>query len=486
MLAKFNLAPAGVKPLATDHALVVLPAGKTLPGNLPGGDTLRKVMARRTLKAADLTQSAISADLGNGTLCAWVAWDATKTRFERLSSLRKALQPLLDDGVRSLEVHVVGDAAAMSEAAVDTLYVVWANGAPLPVAKRKAERKPLERILWHGVAPDAATRATVAAVAEGNRLARELTAAVPNSLHPQAYRARIGKFATEAGLGHQEYDCKKLRKLGAGAFLAVARGSGDDAGAAIVHLSYAPRGAKERIALVGKGICFDTGGHNLKPARYMAGMHEDMAGSAVVLGILHAARAVKLPLRIDAWLAIARNHLSPEAYTQGEVVKALDGTTIEIVHTDAEGRMVLADTLCLAGREKPAAVIDFATLTGSMIVALGTRQSGVLSPDANFAAQAVAAGAACGERLVAFPVPADYDADLDSKVADVKQCTLDGEADHILAASFLQRFVGERPWLHIDLAAANCKGGLGAIATDVTGFGVAWGLEFLRQRSGGL
>jgi leucyl aminopeptidase len=125
---------------------------------------------------------------------------------------------------------------------------------------------------------------------------------------------------------------------------AVAQGS-DETDAAIVCLRYRPRGATKTVALVGKGICFDTGGHNLKPARYMQGMHEDMNGSAVALGILTAATAAKLEVNIDCWLALAQNHLSPRAYKQNDIVTALNGTTIEVVHTDAEGRMVLADTL---------------------------------------------------------------------------------------------------------------------------------------------
>ena len=209
-------------------------------------------------------------------------------------------------------------------------------------------------------------------------------------------------------------------------------------------------------------------------------MHTDMSGSAVALGVLLAATRLRVPIRLDAGLAIAQNHLSPGAYTQNEVVVALDGTTVEITHTDAEGRMVLADTLALAARERPDEIIDFATLTGSMVVALGTRMSGVIANREELAAAAVEAGVATGERVVAFPMPADYDELLESKVADVKQCLLEsGHADHLLAARFLQRFVGECPWLHVDLAAVTNRSGLGAVGTDVTGFGVALALELL-------
>ena len=186
-------------------------------------------------------------------------------------------------------------------------------------------------------------------------------------------------------------------------------------------------------------------------------------------------------MNIDCWLAIAQNHISAKAYKQNDVVTALNGTTIEVVHTDAEGRMVLADTLALAAREKPNAIVDFATLTGSLGAALGERYSGVLSNRDELLTQAVAAGKASGERICAFPMDEDYEPALDSDIADIKQCTLDGDADHILAARFLNRFVDKRPWLHVDLSSSNCDDGLGAVDTEVTGFGVAWGIRLLAE-----
>ena len=178
------------------------------------------------------------------------------------------------------------------------------------------------------------------------------------------------------------------------------------------------------------------------------------------------------------------SHLSPRAYKQNEVVTALNGTTIEIVHTDAEGRMVLADTLTLAARGNPDLIVDFATLTGSMHTALGDRYSGIFATSGELARRALAAGAASGERVCVFPQDADYDEALESKIADVKQCAMEGGADHILATRLLKRFTDDRPWIHMDLSGSSCKGGLGAVGTDVTGFGVAWGVEFLRSLVG--
>ncbi len=236
------------------------------------------------------------------------------------------------------------------------------------------------------------------------------------------------------------------------------------------------------LALVGKGICFDTGGHNLKPAKYMQGMHEDMNGSAVALGVLTAATMQQLSVKIDCWLAIAQNHIGPLAYKQNDVVTALNGMTIEIVHTDAEGRMVLADTLTLASRQKPDVILDYATLTGSMAVAVTDRMSGVISNRPELACKAIGAGTAAGERIVAFPYEEDMDSDLDSDIADIKQCTLEGGGDHMLAARFMGKFIeNDVAWCHADLSSTNRKGGLGAVQSDVNGFGVGFGLEMIKS-----
>lgn len=460
------------------HLLFVLPAQR--PDALPFAEVLDAKLKRRKEKYEDLGKSPLTADLPNGAVAAWVVLKDGHSTFERHTALRKAVGVLLEEQPVQLSIAVHGNDAQRESAARAAVYVAAVNGAHLPVRKQKDERRALERIELFGYAGDVSA---AAALAEGNTLARSLTTLPPNDLTPGLYRDRIKALAGEHGWVHEEYDMKRLRKLGAGAFVAVAQGSEID-DAAIVHLTYAPKKAKQSYALVGKGICFDTGGHNLKPARYMHGMHEDMNGSAVALGILLAATRLKLPVKIDVWLALAQNHISPKAYKQNDVVTALNGTTIEIIHTDAEGRMVLADTLTLASRAKPDFMMDFATLTGSMVTAVGTRYSGVLGNRPELLCKAVGVGQQAGERVCAFPFDEDYESELDSKIADVKQCTLDGEADHILAARFLARFIEKDvPWLHVDLAAVNHKGGLGAVASDTTGFGVGFGLQLLQSLS---
>ncbi len=455
------------------HVLVVMPAVRDLPDGCPDRAMLLAVLKRRNKKIGSLKTAPLVAGSAEGGLRVWCMLDPAQSPFDQQTLLRKAVEPLLEEQPAGIDVLIVGEQAFADAAATLAAYVALANGTPLP-AQKKIVAKSLKTLTVWGARVD--DRALV--LAEASLLTRTLTASPPNALTPAAYRERLAGMASDHGWEIEEYGVERLRELGAGAFLAVAQGSaiGD---AAIVRLTCGPRDARRRVAIVGKGICFDTGGHNLKSAKSMTGMHEDMAGSAVALGILLAASSLGLPLRVDIWLALARNEISPQAYRQGDVVTAVNGTTIEIVHTDAEGRMVLADALALAARDKPDLMIDFATLTGSMVYALGTRYAGLFATDAALADAAVAAGRTSGERVCVFPMDEDYDAELDSAVADVKQCTLEGEADHILAARFLKRFVGKTPWVHVDLSTASCKGGLGAIATDQTGFGVAWGIDFL-------
>ncbi|HYP67282.1 MAG TPA: leucyl aminopeptidase family protein [Thiobacillaceae bacterium] len=464
---------------AASHIVVLMPNAKSLPA-LPGLDALNAALKRRAVKIEELAKSPIAVEI-DGTLVAYAMVDGQAQTFERHTQIRKAWECLSAEQPESAAVAILGDADFRKQTGRDAAYVLAVNAEPLPSHKSKAKGKALKKALLFGVSGCGVDEAL--AIATGNVLTRSLTVLPPNELTPGEYRKRIKALAKTYGWSVKEYGFDKLKRMGAGAFCAVAQGS-PAKDAAIVHVTYEGSGGRglkkvKRIALVGKGICFDTGGHNLKPAKYMHGMHEDMNGSAVVLGMLAAASVLKLPVVLDGWLALAENHISPQAYRQNEVVTALNGTTIEVMHTDAEGRMVLADTLTLAVRGKPHLIADFATLTGSMHYALGSRMSGVFATSSELAHQASRAATASGERLVVFPQPADYDSSLDSAVADVKQCTLEGEADHILAARFLSRFVENAPWIHMDLSASACKGGLGAVSSEQTGFGVAWGVALL-------
>jgi leucyl aminopeptidase len=291
--------------------------------------------------------------------------------------------------------------------------------------------------------------------------------------------AMARRLARREGWSFRFYDERALARLGAGAFLAVARAN-EHRGAGIARLTYRPRGARRRIGLVGKGICFDTGGINLKSHKGMYQMHGDMQGSAVAVGTLLALARRRAPLEIDCWLALTENQIGPRAYRPQEVVRASNGVTIQVVHSDAEGRMVLADTLALASRARPRLLLDFATLTGACVNALPDRYSGVFTNRAACRGELEGAGRASGERGWGIAMDPAFADELDSPVADVMQCALDNKGDHILAARFLSRFVpGSVAWAHVDLSASERKGGLAHVPSEFTGFGVRFATQLI-------
>jgi leucyl aminopeptidase len=448
--------------------------------NIPFKDNLVIKLKRIKSKFNDLNKTPLTIELPNGGVASYVILDHQLNMFQRHTLLRKAIKPIISEQAENIDICVFGEEAIKEAHTCAAYYVVTVNAANLPSRKKEHKPNALKCVTIHGYK---ATHdyAYVNARVAGNTLCRELTITPPNDLTPTLYRQKIAKLASENGWNHKEYDMNALKEMGAGAFIAVAQGS-EQQDAAIVHLTYNPANAQKHIAIIGKGICFDTGGHNLKPSKYMLGMHEDMNGSAVSLGILLAASQMQLPIKLDCWLAIAQNHIGPNAFKQNDVITALNGMTIEIVHTDAEGRMVLADTLTLASHEKPDVMIDFATLTGSMITAVSDRMSGVITNRPELATKAADADSESGERIVMFPYNDDFDSDLDSDIADIKQCTLEGDADHIHAARFLGKFIeNDTPWIHTDLSSANRKGGLGAVESDTNGFGVGFGLALIKR-----
>jgi leucyl aminopeptidase len=479
--------PPGAAPLAAlEYLVVLLPASRR--HRPPAGFAAAGLLLQQLHQAqGDDATGPFATDLPNrrATHVVLALADDAADPFTLLTLARKLLAPVLQRNPRRIGLLVAGFAAEPARRAAEALVAAALAGHfTLPTLKSTpAKARRLNTIDIYGVAAALDTE-RLTAEAVGNHLARSLTVLPPNLLTPGEYRRRIALLARQQRWQMSTLNSRALRRLKAGAFLAVAQGSAQD-DAAIVHLRYTPPRARRtpKLALVGKGICFDTGGMNLKTSRHMHGMHEDMEGSAVALGTLLALTRLKAPFAIDCWLALAQNHIGPRAYKQNDVVTACNGTTIEVIHTDAEGRMVLADTLALAAREKPRLIIDYATLTGTCVYALGTRYRGAFTNRDALTPAIIAAGRESGERVWPFPLDDDYDQALESGIADIKQCTLEGEADHILAARFLKRFVADRPWLHIDLSAGNSKGGLAHIPTDVTGFGVRFTLNLLLDRN---
>lgn len=397
----------------------------------------------------------------------------------------------------TLSIMLVGfDHAQQQKLGEAALSAVLAANHQLPEFKKSSasdkssasKATPLKTIHLYGMEARINSK-RILAESKGCELARSLTMLPPNKLTPGEYRKKINQLARQHGWKVNTLDSKTLKQKKAGAFLSVVQGSAKD-DAAIVHIRYTPittstakKTRQPTLALVGKGICYDTGGINLKPAKHMFGMHEDMGGSAVALGTLLTLSELQVPFQIDCWLALAENHIGPKAYKQNDIITAANGLNIEITHTDAEGRMVLADTLHFASKLKPSLIIDYATLTGACVYSLGTRYSGIFSNREEVYSSLIKAGKDSGERVWPFPMDDDYAEALQSDIADIKQCTLDGEADHILAAQFLKRFVNDRPWLHIDLSACNNKGGLAHIPGDTTGFGVRYSTNLLLDQN---
>lgn len=475
----------------TTNLLIVLPdvGHKQKLPTFPYSDLIKQRLDRN--QGNNHTATPWTTDLPNdtNTHVSVISIPDEITPFELLSLARQLVSPQLKQNPRSLTCFAPGFSAKRTADIAEAVSSATLAGiATMPSYKSiKSADKRLTSLVLYGM-KNRIDNKRILAEAEGNALARGLTMLPPNELTPTLYRRRVSKLAKENGWKMEFLDEKTLKRKKAGSFLAVSQGSADrDAG--IVHLRYQPVRAtkkpaldKHTLALIGKGICFDTGGTNLKPAKHMHGMHEDMQGSAVALGTFLALTKLKVPFPVHCWLALAQNHIGPRAYKQNDVVTACNGTTIEIMHTDAEGRMVLADTLAFASRSKPALMIDYATLTGACVYSLSSRYSGVFTNRDYLNQALIDAGRESGERVWPFPVDKDYDKELDSQIADIKQCSLGGEADHILATRFLSRFVNDRAWVHVDLSAGNNKGGLAHIPTDVTGFGVRFTLNFLLDK----
>jgi leucyl aminopeptidase len=317
----------------------------------------------------------------------------------------------------------------------------------------------------------------------GTHMVRDLGMVPANELTPKKFSAVISNLCQAHRIKHRFIRNSELKKMGAGAFTAVDQGDPESHGG-IWILEYKPTRAKNKkpVALVGKGLCFDTGGYDIKKSPHMVTMKGDMIGAAVVLATLVTAARLKLPIHLKGYLALTENHISPKSFKPDDVVIALNGMSIEIVNTDAEGRMVLADTLTLATKESPEMCIDFATLTGAALYAIGKRYSAGLTNDDKFHASMIRAGKESGERVWPFPLDPDFGKALESPIADILQCLQSGVADHINAAFFLSKFVNEKvPWVHIDLSGAESGSGLGPSDTLFSGFGVRWALNFLRH-----
>ncbi|MCK6094952.1 leucyl aminopeptidase [Micrococcus sp. EYE_162] len=345
--------------------------------------------------------------------------------------------------------------------------------------------------LGEDVAGPALRRAAV--VGDAVCAVRDLVNTAPSHLYPSTFADAVEQDLAGTSVDVTVWDEGRLAAEGFGGILAIGQGSSRPP--RLVRLEHAPEGAAAHIALVGKGITFDTGGISLKPAASMMTMKSDMAGAATVFAVVRAAAALQLPVKVTGWLALAENMPSDTAIRPSDVVTMYGGKTVEIMNTDAEGRVVMADALVAATDERPDAVLDIATLTGAQLVALGTRYTGVMGDEA-LCAEVVAAADRVGELAWAMPIPENQRASLDSRVADLSNMG-DKFGGMMTAAAFLREFVdagrdaAERaesptPWAHLDIAGPsfNDAAAHGYTPRDATGVMVRTLVGLIAGRAG--
>ncbi len=332
-----------------------------------------------------------------------------------------------------------------------------------------------------------------AIIAEAVHTVRDFVNTPPSHLFPESFATAVDELCAVDGVDVTVLAPDELLAGGYGGILAV--GQGSTRGPRLVKVTWSPADATQHIALVGKGITFDSGGLSLKPAASMIGMKYDMTGAATVLAVLLAAAKLATPVRLTAWLCLAENLPSGSALRPNDVIRVRGGKTVEVLNTDAEGRLVLADGLVAASEEHPDAIIDVATLTGAASVAMGTRYVPIMG-DSELAGRIVSAGNRVGETLWHLPIPAELRALLASDVADIANIKPGNTAGGMMiAAAFLKEFVGSSdegdakpsiPWAHLDIAGAanNATGGWGFTGAGPTGVAVRTLLELAEEFSG--
>ncbi len=391
-----------------------------------------------------------------GTLAerAGVTDNAVRTLAQRVGAAARTAG--LDEAAFFLD-HAMGGRGEATEATYQAIGAGLGYGGYVfdNHLGKKNEHKPISSVYAYfsgrrnrDAMADAIQRGVI--IAEAQNQARTLVNEPPNILNPESYVQYARDLAAERGLEITVLDEAACAARNMGAFLAVGQGAGYDS--ALVHLAHKPEGATTRVVLVGKAVTFDSGGLCLKPASGQATMKMDMGGSAAVFGTIAAVAALGLPVEVHAIFAACENMTGSKAYHTGDVITASNGKTIEVLNTDAEGRLTLADALVYGAELKPDFMIDLATLTGACIVALGMNIAGIMGTNRSLVRALKSAGDAADEPMWELPLPPDYRELIKSKIADMKN--IGGSyGGAITAGLFLQEFVPEGvPWAHIDIA----------------------------------
>ena len=356
-------------------------------------------------------------------------------------------------------------------------------------AKANGSRRPAELatlVLHTGGAGGARGRGLAGALAAGQvraaatNLARDLSNEPANALHPADLAAAARKLLAGKGVTVKVKDEKALAAEGFGGIVGV--GQGAEHPPRLIELRYAPKGAAGEVVLVGKGITFDSGGLSLKPPDSMKTMKTDMSGAAAVLATMSVLADLDIKVPVTGYLASAENMPSGRATRPGDVLTMKNGKTVEVLNTDAEGRLVMADALALGAAGEPDAIVDVATLTGACVVALGNRYTGLMANDEVLAAELLDAAAEAGEPTWRLPLPPEYRKDIESDLADLKNVG-DRYGGALFAGLFLQEFVDDRPWVHLDIAGpARAESEDGYLSKGSTGVTVRTLLTWLERR----
>jgi len=315
--------------------------------------------------------------------------------------------------------------------------------------RAKKNRFPFGQVLWSGVDQSLLTHGEI--LSDAVNLTRRLVNEPPSEIYPESFAKEATTVAKNAGLAIEIWDKSRLEAERCGSLLAVARGSSRDPRLVILKYNGGPADSPP-LAFVGKGVTFDSGGLSIKPTDGMKTMKCDMAGAATVLGAMQAIARLKLPVNVIGLCGLVENMLSGDSYKLGDVLKARSGKTIEVLNTDAEGRLVLADVLDVALQHNPARIIDLATLTGACLVALGSDVAGLMTNEEAWAQAVKAAASATGEQVWELPMFPEFGEQIKSEVADIKNVGEGRWGGAITAAKFLEEFVAGKPWVHLDIA----------------------------------
>ena len=404
------------------------------------------------------------------------------TAIRSLAGLRRVAVVTAGAGPEVLEATALGGALAAYS------FTAFKSGDP---ADRKA---PVAELVLVGAEsagrePAAATR-RAQVLADAVKATRDLINIPPSHLYPESFAAAadkaVGASSAAGALQIEITDDAALRAGGYGGLTGVGQGSAR--GPRLVRITYAPEGAGRSLAFVGKGITFDTGGISLKPPAAMETMKSDMSGAAAVVHAVIAVAELGLPVKVTAWAALAENMPGGNAIRPSDVLTMFGGKTVEVLNTDAEGRLVLADALVRAGQEQPDAIVDVATLTGAQVMALGHRTAAVMSNDEEFRVQVESAAERAGEDMWPMPLPAHLRKTMDSEVADFANMG-DRMGGMLVAGLFLKEFVAEgTPWAHLDIAgpAFNEAAPYGYVPKGGTGFAVRTLIQLAQDAADGL